>query len=137
MLNRTYQVSPFSAKEWEVIWVANVPVAQSTPPYTQIYIKQTSNVQSNFWLSLGNGLVTYLADNASSSMSFLGDAYPTYSNNQFTIYVPTAVYGAIAAIQPPGVTSPGDPAPNAAGAAIRAVVNQYATSGSQYNIIKY
>lgn len=137
VLNKQFQVALYSAKEWEVKWIANVPIAQSAPPFTQIYIKQTTNVQTNFWLSRGNGINAYLSRSSTASILFLARINSSYSIIQYSIYVPTALYNYIASIQAPGVTSPGDPAPDAGGAAIRAIVDQYAQAGSIYQFILY
>lgn len=125
-LNRKFQVSTFSTIEWEVIWIAGVPVPQTAPPYTQIYIKPVKNSQTNFWLSNGAGLTSYMGNTTQNY--YMGNAYPTYTINKFIIYVPTAVYTAIGSYQVAGVT---------ADQAIRAIVDKYADAGSIYTITQY
>ena len=119
-LNRIFKVSPFSTQQW------NTP----TPPYTQIYITNTTNIQSNFWLSNGGAgaLTSYLSNTSAFNRYFLGNAYAAFNSNSFTIHVPIAVYTAIGAVQPSGVT---------ADKAIRALVDKYAQAGKFYNIVTY
>ena len=127
-LNRNYQVASFSVTEWEVKWVAGAPVVQTAPPYTQIYITIANNSQSNFWLSNGAGLNSYMANNSSYQRFFLGNTYNAYSSINFTIHVPSAVYAAIGSAQPAG---------SSADQAIRSFVDQFAQAGSVYNIVTY
>lgn len=128
LLNRRFQVGAFSLTEWEVIWTGGAPVTQSAPPYTQIYIKGTNNSTTNFWLSDGDGLTSYMNAQGPGSLNYLGNSYAAYTTIQFTIYVPSALYATIGANQPPTVT---------ADQAIRAVVDQYVYAGAIYQITQY
>lgn len=129
ILNRRYLITPFSLIEWEIIWIAGVPTPQSTPPYTQIYITEYRNSITNFWLSNGAGLVSYMnGGSGPGSLNYLGNSYPPYSVLQFTIWVPLAVYTNIALIQPPGVTAED---------AIRAIADKYIHAGAVYEIVSY
>lgn len=130
MLNRRFQVATYSIIEWEIQWIAGVPTPQPSPPYQQIYIKQTVNSQSNFWLSNGGAgsLTSYMAAASTNQNYYLGNAYSAYTAIQFTIFVPTAVYASIQAYQLPGVT---------ADQAIVAVIDQYVQAGSIYVITQY
>lgn len=105
---------------------------------TQMWILNTANSNGNFWLSNGGvgALTGYMSNTSKFQRNFMGNSY-TYNPNAFTIKVPVAVYNAIAAIQPSGVSSPGDPAPDAAGAAIRAVADKYVQAGKIYLIETY
>lgn len=125
LLNRRFQVGTFSQVEWEIKWISGVPVPQSAPPYQQIYIKVTNNSLTDFWLSNGNGLVSYMGN---SQSFFLGNAYAQFNPINFAIYVPTALYAHIGTYQLSGVT---------AEAAIRSVVDNYNPAGGIYQIITY
>lgn len=128
-LNRRYQITPFSLIEWEIIWIAGIPTPQTVPPYTQIYITKSNNSITDFWLSNGSGLISYMnAGSGPGSLNYLGNSYPVYSPIQFTIWVPSAVYSSIGAIQPAGVT---------ADQAIRSFADKYVHAGSVYTIITY
>lgn len=128
-LNRRYQISPFSLIEWEVIWISGTPTPQAAPPYTQIYITEANNSTTNFWLSNGSGLISYMnAGSGPGSLNYLGNSYPIYSAIEFTIWVPIAVYTNIGSIQPPGVN---------ADQAIRSVADKYIHAGAVYEIITY
>lgn len=128
ILNRRFQVASFSLIEWEVKWIAGAPVVQSAPPYTQIYIKAINNPTNNFWLSNGSGLVSYMSNTSTAQRNYLGNAYSAFNPVQYNIYVPIALYTAIGAYQPAGVT---------ADTAIRAVVDAHAACGSIYTISTY
>ena len=130
-LNRYFMVTPFSTIEWGVLWVAGHPVAQTTPPYTQIYISNVAHSISNFWLSDGGAgsLTSYMNTNSIFQRYFIGNAYATYSPYSFTIYVPTAVYAQIQANQVvAGVTAED---------VIRAFADKYVQAGKLYQIIQY
>ncbi len=129
-LNRRFFVASYSVTEWEIQWISGVPVPQSAPPFSQIYIKSANNVQTNFWLSNGGAgsLTSYMSDSGSFQGNFLGNGYNTYSPFQFTIYVPTALYAQIQSYQPPGVT---------AEQAIRSVADPLLPAGSFYEITQY
>jgi len=129
-LNRYFQVSPFSVIEWSVTFSGGVPTTHLTPPYTQIYIKGTGNVLSNFWLSNGGigALTSYMPNSSNYSHYYLGNSYSTYNAYQFTVYVPSALYTTIGNNQPLGVS---------ADDAIRSVVDKYTLAGSNYNITTY
>lgn len=130
-LNRYFMVSPFSAMEWGVSWSGGVPTAESTPPYTQIYISNTNNAASNFWLSDGGvGALTSYMSAGFGQKYFLGNSYSTYSPFAFNIYVPTAVYAQIEANQVPGSGITGEDV-------IRSVADKYVQAGKLYSVIQY
>ena len=130
-LNRYFMVTPFSHIEWGVTWAGGIPTAQTTPPYTQIYISNTYHAISNFWLSNGSpGSLTSFMNNLSIFQQyFLGNAYAVYNPSSFTIFVPTAVYAQIQANQVvSGVT---------AESVIRAFADNYVQAGKLYTIVTY
>jgi len=65
-------------------------------PKSDIYIQNTNKSITNFWLSNGNGLNSYMANNSKYQNFFLGNSY-TYSQYDFVIFIPVAVYNALSA----------------------------------------
>ncbi|HWY10587.1 MAG TPA: hypothetical protein VN026_04630 [Bacteroidia bacterium] len=129
ILNRRFKVALYSQIEWEIIWIAGVPVTQAAPPYSQIYITKTANNLSGFWLSNGNGLTSYMSNGSvGAQMNFLGNTYAAVNVIQYTIHVPIALYTTIGTYQLAGVT---------ADMAIRSIVDKYTPAGSIYTIITY
>lgn len=129
-LNRYFMVSPFSAIEWGVTWSGGVPTAQTAPPDAQIYISNTRNSISNFWLSNGapTSLTSFMSNGA--QRFFLGNSYAAYSIFTFTIFIPTAVYAQIQANQVigSGIT---------AEQVIRSFADKFVQGGKLYQVIQY
>jgi hypothetical protein len=130
MLNRWYQVPNFSLIEWEVLYIFSVPVAQTSPPYAQIYIVQTPIAANNFWLTNSSTapLTSYITNSSSNAVNFVANANASLLTSQFTIFVPTALMATILSNQLPGVTSD---------MAIRSIVDKYVAAGSSYTITPY
>lgn len=120
-LNRYFGVATFSTVQWDDGVV-------TAPPYTQIYITNSGNTNSNFWLSNGTGLNSYMANNSVYQSYYLGNSYSAYSPYSFTIHVPTSVQSAITAILPPGATVDQQ---------IRAQADKLCECDKNYNIIYY
>lgn len=119
-LNRYFGVSSFSTVQWD-------DGVATAPPYTQIYITNNNSPTNQFWLSNGNGLNSYMGNTIQYQAFFLGNTYITNQYN-FTIHIPTAVYTAIGAAQPSGMT---------ANDAITAIVNLYKEIDKTFNIVTY
>jgi len=105
----------------------------------QIYIVNNAQPNNRFYLTRGNNAPnnSYLNRGGSYNNYYVVRNTYTFNLNAFTVYVPTALYSAIAANQPPGQVSPNDPSPTAAGSAIRAFLSKYVQCGFNFNILTY
>lgn len=109
-------------------------VGTTTLPWTgashviQIYISP-GTVGFGFWMSSGNSqpLTSYMSASNAAQKNYMGIS-PSYNPNTFTINVPTAVYAAIQANQPSGVT---------AESVIRSIADKYTQAGKIYNVVQY
>lgn len=114
----------------------------------QIYLVNTNNAVSNFWLSNGSAgaLTSFMPNKSNFSQNYLGNAYNAFSKYGFDIYCPSAIATAIGNNQPAGAgaqfsngqsTSGFTTAQVAAGNVIMAVTAKYAQANRLYNFILY
>lgn len=91
---------------------------------SDIYIVNAGNIQTNFWLSNGNGLVSYMSNSNAFQRFYLGNSY-TFDPFDFTIYIPVAVYVAL------------NPTPANREGIVRAQADKYCQAGKRYKISTY
>lgn len=94
------------------------------PPAPQIYIQNNNTYGTAFLLGETGPYSSKMANNSAYQVNYLGSAY-TFNQNNFTIFVPAAVFAAI------------DANPVIAEGIVRSVADKYVIAGMIYDVQTY